>query len=370
MPTIHKLYGGSNADIWGNCTGSTYLSTQVPPRPAGQAAADGTAQHAVMEQLLLDDQLTPESFLGSTMLGVTLTADMIAAVSVALEEYMNILEDFPDDVKIFAERGVDLSDEAGGTADSLIIAGKRGAVVDFKFGMIEVEPDGMQGLFYGVCARKSEPLFANIEQLDNYIIQPAWDPATVKVSYPSSVLDRAERTFLNAIATSKKNEQIYTEGEWCTWCPGKLVCPPKLKGLDTLTRPEHILNLDELGARALKLREWIKWGEEAEARIFHELENGRRVKDWKLVQKRGRRFWKDEAKTVVEFELAKVDVEAYAPRVVVSPPEAEKLKLLGKPKVKELAEMRSSGNTIAPMSDPRPPVLPTAALAAALNRVK
>lgn len=369
MPLVHKLYGGSNADRWVNCAGSTFLSTQVPPSPSNPAAEEGTAQHAVMEQLLRDEKLQPGDFLGSRILGITITPEHVSAITTALEEYLTILDTFPEDATIFSERPVDLSDEAGGTADSLIVSGTRGAVVDFKFGQIEVEPDGEQGLFYGVAARKTEPSFANIEQLDVYIIQPAWDPATVKTSYPGSFLDTAERNFLNAIAVSKSNDPSFTEGDWCTWCPGKLVCPLKTKGLDTLTRPEHILDLNELGARALKVREWVKWLEDAEKRIFHEMENGRRIEGWKVVMKKGRRFWKSEAKAVIELQRAGVNEDTYAPRQLVSPAEAEK-GLLSKAKVKDLAEMRSSGRTIAPATDARPPVLPTAALAAAVNRVR
>lgn len=369
MPTTHKLYGGSNSDRWLNCPGSTWLSTQVPRRPAGQAALEGTAQHAVMEQLLNDGKLEPAHFLGSTILGVTLTPEHISAIDVALDAYAAILDDYPEDAKLFAERAVDLSDEAGGTLDAGIVHGKRGAVIDFKFGQIEVGADGEQGLFYGICARKSEPAFARIEQLDVHIIQPAYDPATVSVSYPGAYLDKAERDILNAIAVSKQPNPIFTEGDWCTWCPGKLVCPAKVQGLDTLTQPNHILDLDELGERLLKIRGWEKWAKEAEERIQLEIENGRQVKDWKLVQKRGVRKWKDEAATVMAFRKAKLDDDTFMPRELVSPAQAEK-GLLSKKVVGELAASVSSGNTIAPISDKRPPVLPTAALAAALNRVK
>lgn len=369
MPTTHKIYGGSNADIWVYCAGSTYLNTQVPPRPAGAAALEGSAQHAVMEQLLNDGNLEPPHFLGSTILGVTLTAEHINAIDIALEEYMAIVDTFPEDAKLFSERSVDLSLESGGTMDAGIVHGTRAAVIDFKFGQIEVDSEGLQGLFYGVCARKSEPAFANITQLDVYVIQPAYDPATVKTSYPDSFLDTMERTFQNAIAVSKTSNAPFTEGDHCTWCSAKLVCPAKIRGLETLTQPNHILDLDELGERLLKLDAWVKWASEAKERVQLELEHGRPNKHWKLVQKRAIRQWKDEAKAIVEFRKAKVDDDTFMPRKLVSPAAAEK-GLLPKKAVAELASPVSSGNTIAPMTDKRPPVLPTAALAAAVNRIK
>jgi hypothetical protein len=365
----HKVYGGSNSDRWSQCPGSPYLSTQVPPRPAGQAAIEGTAQHAVMEQLLNDGKLEPLHFLGSTILGVTLTQEHINAIDIALEAYMEIVDEFPEDAKLFAERGVDLTDEAGGTMDAGIVHGRRGAVIDFKFGQIEVEADGTQGLFYGVCARKTEPAFASIQQLDVYIIQPAYDPATVKISYPGEFLDTAERNFLNAIAVSKAPNPSFVEGEWCTWCPAKLVCPSKLQGLQTLTTANHILDLDELGGQVAKLQDWIKWAEEARERIQLELEHGRPNKYFKLVQKRAIRGWKSEANAIAQFRKAKIDDDVFMPRKMISPAAAEK-GMLPKKVVADLAVAVSSGNTIAPHADKRPPVLPTAALAAAVNRVK
>lgn len=369
MPT-HKLYGGSNADIWVNCAGSTFLSTQVPRRPTGQAAIDGTAQHAVMEQLINDSKLEPEAFLGSTILTVQITPEHVAAVKVALEEYLTILDTFPDDATVLTECSVDLNDEAGGTMDVGIVHGTRGATIDVKFGQMEVDVDGFQGIFYGVCATKTEPSFVGIETLDNYIIQPAYDPATLKTSYPRSFLDTMERTFLNAIAVSKSNDPVFTEGDWCTWCPGKIVCPLKTQGLDTLTRPDHtLMDLDKLGELLLKFKAWESWADDAKERLQLEIEHGRMVKDWKLVQKRAIRQWKSEAEAIVEFRRAKVTDDVFMPRKLVTPAVAEK-GMLSKAKVKDLASAVSSGNTIAPMTDPRTSVLPTAALAAAMKRVK
>lgn len=369
MPLIHKLYGGSNSERWKYCAGYPYLSTQVPKKPTTPAAEKGTAQHAVMEQLLNDASLNPDDFTGTTVLGVEMTKDHVAEIGVALDSYQHILDQYPEDATLFSEQFVDLTDEAGGTMDAGIAKDGIGAVIDFKFGQHEVDVADAQGLFYGICARRTEPAFANIKQLDVWVIQPAFDPAHVKTSYPEHVLNVEEKNFLIAIKVSKSPNPIYTEGEWCEWCECKLVCPSKLGRLSTLTTPNHIMDLDDLGEMLMKIREWDKWRDEATDRLFHELQHGRTNKFFKLVEKRAIRQWTDNAKAIRAFRKAKIDDDTFMPRELISPAQAEK-GLLTKKVVADLAKPVSSGLTIAPMSDKRPPVLPTEALKAALRQIK
>jgi len=373
MPTIHKVYGGSNSERWKHCAGYASLSAQVPRRPTSEAAQKGTAQHAVMEQLLNDSSLDPDRFLDATVLGVTLEKEHIAEISIALESYDYILEQYPEDAVLFSERMVDLTDEAGGTCDAGIAAGEIGAIIDFKFGQMEVDVTDAQGLFYGICARKTEPAFAKVKQLDVWIIQPAFEPAHVKTSYPEHLLDLEETNFLAAIKASQMPNPVYIEGEWCDkgmGCEAKLACPAKLQRLETLTQPNHVLDLDDLGAMLKKFKSWKKWMEEAEERLLYELEHGRKNPHWKLVDKRATRQWKSEAKAITAFRKAKVDDDTFMPRSLVSPAQAEKEKLLSKKIVEDLAHPVSSGHTIAPHEDKRPAVIPVAAIAAARKNIK
>lgn len=370
MPAIHKLHGGSNAERWSNCAGYAYLSTQVPRKPPNQAAIKGTAQHAVMEQLLNDGKLTPDHFKGTTVLGVEMDEKCIAEIEIALESYEYILDQYPEDAVLLSERMVDLTDEAGGTFDAGIAAGEKCAIIDFKFGRNEVSPDKEQGLFYGVCARETEPAFTKMKELDVWVVQPEFDPAHVMTTYHEHQLDIAKKNFLIAINVSKQPNPLYTEGEWCEWCEAKIACPAKLGRLGTLTMPNHVLDLDELGLQLKKIKEWEKWAKDAAERIQHELEHGRVNAYWKLVMKRAINQWKSEAKAVSEFKAKGVSEDDYAPRELISPTQAKERKLLPAAKVKELASPVSSGYTIAPIDDKRPPVLPTGALAEALKKLK
>ena len=61
--TIHLPYGGSSArrDIF--CPGNKKKSENLPSRPAGPAAIEGSMHHKVMERCFRDE-ITPEQCLG------------------------------------------------------------------------------------------------------------------------------------------------------------------------------------------------------------------------------------------------------------------------------------------------------------------
>lgn len=374
MPTIHHTYGGSSASRWINCPASTGLVAKAPRRPAGPAAEHGTAQHDVMEALIRDPDLQPEKFLGAKMAnGIVIDETHMGAINTALDAWIEIQDTYPNATFIEAERMVMLTEDAGGTADGLMVDGKRAAIIDFKFGQNEVQADSDQLLFYAVCARKSLPEFARVEEFECYIIQPAFDPVIDKTVYVKSVLDRFETTAFTAIKASKAQSPRPVEGDWCKWCDAKLICPAKTQRNDTLTHPsEHILNLTTLGEQAARLRPLLKsaekWLEEAEERIHHELSHGVAVPGWKLVNKRAVRVWKSEPEAILAMKRLNISPDKYMITSLISPAKAEEL--IKKKTVDELTNKVSSGTTVAPADDKRPAVLPVAAVAAQLKRMK
>lgn len=372
MPEKHVLHGGSNVEIWSNCMGYASLAPLVPKRPVGQAAIEGTAQHACMEMLLEDPDKQPKQFLGATVLGVEIRADHVEALEIALKSYEDIIETFPENAQLYSERFVGLrgldDPEAGGTMDAGAVHEHRAAIIDFKFGQIEVKADKKQNAFYAICARKSLPEFAKIREVESYIIQPAYDPAVDKMTYSTQMLDQIEESLHVAIKLSKAPNPHFTEGDWCGWCHAKLACPAKTQRLATLTAPNHVLNLEDVGKYLTQLRSWDKWREEAEERVQHELEHGVPVPGWKLVAKRAVRKWIDETATVARLRALRIPESKYMITKLISPAEAEKV--VAKTVVKALANKVSSGNTIAPADDARPAVLPAAALGQALKRLK
>ena len=365
MSSQHAIFGGSTASRWLSCAASTSLLNEMPRRPAGIAAEEGTAQHYCLDVLLRDASKMPQDFLGATINGIKITEFHVAQMEIALAAYEELSQDFEGNIK--SEHRVTITDDVWGTADILLFNKDHLVVADFKFGtqgIIEAEMND-QALFYAVAARKT--LRIDPKTVELVIIQPAMDPAIDRHTVPSSVLDAFEESVYAAVKAAKAPHPRPTEGEWCKWCDAKLICPAKLGALQTLTLPNHALKLDDVGALLLKIKGLEDWAAQAEERIHHELENGVPVKGWKLVNRRAVRQWKSEEKAIAAFRKARLKSSEYQITKLVSPSQAEKL--IDKKIIATLADPVSSGTTIAPFEDKRPAVIPPMALGRALNKL-
>ena len=112
------------------------------------------------------------------------------------------------------------------------------------------------------------------------------------------------------------------------------------------------LDNDLLGvyaSNAVLLQGWI---DDLHALVQTKIEKGATIPGWKMVAKQGRRKWADEQKAVTA--LRELGCEPWEKPKLISPAQAEK-------KIKNLPEgltvSVSSGDTLAPESDPRPAVL-------------
>jgi len=313
----------------------------MPQKPVGQAARDGTACHTVMDLVISDADKHPRQFLGATVDGVVLNEQHIKSIELALEAFDALIQDHEGN--IHSELRVELAPDAFGTADVAIVGDDELVIADHKFGagLVDVV-DNDQLRFYAIAARKT--LNLKPKTIEIAVIQPAAEPTMVTHTYTAEDLDIFEATVYAALKLGRSADAPFSEGPHCKWCSGVPACPLKTQHLNTLTKPGDMLDLAKLGqqyATFLKLEEWAK---DAEERIHHELEHGVAVPGWKLVAKRA---------------------EAYAPRKLITPAAAEKLKV----DVTDITEAISSSTTIALTTDKRPAVLPVAAIGAHLKRL-
>jgi hypothetical protein len=118
--------------------------------------------------------------------------------------------------------------------------------------------------------------------------------------------------------------------------------------------------LGTYAANAVLLQGWIDSINEL---VQTKLEKGYKIPGWKLVAKKGRRQWADESKAAAA--LTELGIDPYK-KELLSPAQAEK-------KVKNLPDgltvSVSSGDTLAPESDPRPAVLQIGQQLAALSKL-
>ena len=92
----HAPFGSSTAERVINCPGSVALNAKSPEQPPSEYAAKGSAQHALIEHLLLEGG-EPKDFIGAVFAGVEIDDDLAGGVKIALDAAETLLEDYSGD---------------------------------------------------------------------------------------------------------------------------------------------------------------------------------------------------------------------------------------------------------------------------------
>ena len=162
MPTHHSKIGGSVVHRILKCPWSLANVDRGVPQETSEAAAEGTALHEILELFYTGRIHNLDDVLDTTVEGVEITEERLELAKDAgraLDSYMDTLEEeigHPCEVEF--ERQVHFGDHipgAWGTCDVLIKCGPVLAVLDYKFGRVDVQAkDNDQLKFYGQAARR------------------------------------------------------------------------------------------------------------------------------------------------------------------------------------------------------------------------
>lgn len=134
MPEVHSLLSPSASHRWMYCPASVMMSKDIPSK-SSKYAKEGTAVHKVIE-LSIKDRVSPLSFRGKTVEGITITPDMAHNAS-HFVEYFNSHRD--ENTVAESEMWVDLkfldiTGLDGGTADGVLVTADSITVMDYKNG--------------------------------------------------------------------------------------------------------------------------------------------------------------------------------------------------------------------------------------------
>ena len=253
-----------------------------------------------------------------------------------------------------------------GTADAVIYHPKTKVlqVIDLKFGAglaVEVE-ENEQLMFYALGALNSTGY--PCEYVEVIIVQPRcfhpdgpirrWSfPATRMIDFAQDVVEFASRTEnVNAPLVS---------GDHCRFCPAAGICPELHKKAMAVAQAEFRSDLSYDPVVLAKVLKWLpvleSWVKNVREFAYGEAEHGRCPPGWKLVQKRPMRRWKNELNVVRKMaEMGVLPTDYLETPSVKSPAQLEKALGKGaKEIIAELTESVSSGFTLAPAEDKRPP---------------
>ena len=353
----HSEIGASGHYRWKACPGSVRLSRGLPNR-SSDFAEEGTDAHTVAAALL-EGKPWP--------VDVPYDEEMEAAVRVYVDYVASIFgrEGFAGSILI--EHAFDLSSiykGLFGTADCVIYdASKRKLyVLDYKHGQgIPVEAFGnTQLLYYGLGALVTLPY--EVEEAELGIIQPRCNhpdgPIRTWQVNVTRLFDFAFEVYEDATRTEDRNAPLVPGGH-CRFCKASGICPSLHAQSTEVARREFGSHLSYdpvlLSDTLQKLEAVEAWAKGVKAFAYNELEHGREIPGWKLVEKRANRSWRDE-ESAVEKLSSIVPKDSLFKSKLQSPAQVEKL--LPKEHRKILADLvakESSGYALAEASDPRPP---------------
>jgi len=360
MAAHSNVVGGSTAKRVLACPGSVALVRTMPPQPSSVHADTGTLLHNTIATIL-ETGKDPQEFLGVTYNGIELTEDLMERKLLPALAALDEID--PDKMMEYAVEQVVGFGAAlpgvFGSADVVGRMGKRGILLDWKFGdgvAVDAE-ENPQGLFYVAAALRTEKTawaFKDVEDIEIIIVQPPY----VKrwVTTPARV-KQFEADLMLAVRAAEQPDAPLAAGDHCRWCTAKTICPVVSGAVARATRTAlKTVNVDRL-AEALGqidlLEGYIKDAREMAQQL---LEAGVDVPGWKLVPKRATRKWADDKKVLTTLTEAGLNIEQLTdPK---SPAQMEKvLKKHNVPLPSDLIVSVSTGSTLAPEDDPRPAVL-------------
>jgi len=365
-----SIVGGSTAKRVMNCPGSVALVAKMPPQPSSSYADEGTLLHDVIANCLIDD-LHPDVFLGTKYGEAELTEDLVTA---KLLPALAALDKISTTMEYAVEQKVDFGKKLPGvfgSADLIGRDGDRAIVLDWKFGsgVIVTAEENEQLLFYAAAARRTVPwAFEGVKEVELVIIQP---PEVRRWTTNLKRLVRFEKELAAAVAAAKRPDAALKDGEHCRWCAAKPLCPLQTGAVERALRAQlsalPVETISDWLTKADQIEDWIK---DLRALAFQLLMEGSDVPGWKLVPKRATRQWsKDETWTAEALQA--LGVPDPFEKKLMSPAAVEKV--LKKAKIELPSDMVvavSSGDTLAPESDPRPASQQMSRLKAALDKVK
>ena len=338
-----NIVGGSTAKRLINCPASRKLVAEIPEKPSSKYAEEGSRLHDAMH-MILSHGYKVEDYPDNEK------------VVLALDSLNQI--DPNSELEFVTEVNVHFDSFLAGVYGSCDLAGRirnRAIILDWKFGdgaIVDAE-ENEQLMFYAAAGMRTPELrwvFENVDEIELVIVQP---PYVKRWLTTPGHIKAFERTLFDAVQTSFRPDAPFAAGDHCRWCAAKPVCPLLTGQLEraiaTKIKAIDVEKMTNALAFAILAEDWAKSVRELAQQM---LENNAAIPGWKLVPKRPTRQWVDAEAARKAFEQMGFDSSELM--AIKSPAQVEKIVKKLPP---DLVVAVSTGNTLAPESDPRPAVL-------------
>lgn len=370
---IKELLRPSAAERWLNCPGSAAREATVP-RPRTSYADEGVAFHQVVAHTLSGGDA--HEVLGTrTEEGVLINLEMVHHAE-ACRAYAEKLQ--ADRRRWLIEHELDLGGvlPRNGTADLIVLDWDGGVlhVVDWKYGQ-GVRVDARQNpqlLTYAVGAHRAVADLGDFDKVVLHIVQPRLAHASTYETTVEELVQHRDRLAFGVAAALDAEPEV-RPGPWCKFCAFKAHCTAlaeynvralqvEFEDLTQAPPAPATLSNAQLGQVLDRLDTWESWVKAVRERAQDELQAGRPVPGWKLVEGRmGNRAWAGDDIIVAEAaQRAGLALDQYMPRSLASVAALEKTvgKAVFAEKFGELVTRPAGKPVLAPESDKRPAVQP------------
>lgn len=357
----HALLSASAAHRWMNCTPSARLE-QTFQDNSGEAAAEGTAAHALAEHKLRRalkmrskkpilqydseeiDSYT-DGYVEFVLEKITLAMKTCADPQVLIEQRLNFSKYVPDGF---------------GTGDCVIIADGVLHIIDFKYGqgvLVSAE-DNPQMKLYALGALELFDGIYDISTVSMTIYQPRRENVSTYTVFKETLYQWAEEILKPTAAIAFKGDGDYVPGEHCQFCRAAVKCRARAEEKLKLARFEFtlppLLTDTDIEEILTKLDDLTSWANDIKAYALEAaVSHGKEWRGFKLVEGRSIRKYSNE-EAVAEAAKAAGYRDIYEIKLIgITAME----KLLGKAKFQEilggLIEKPPGKPTLVPLSDKR-----------------
>lgn len=356
----HALLSPSAAHRWIRCPPSACLEREFPSS-SSEAAAEGTAAHALCEHKLRKFLKLRSKRPQSDFEDDEMDRCSDAYVSFVQEQ----MGEIPSPM-VLVEQRLDLTrhvPEAFGTADCIIVGGDMLHVIDFKYGMgviVEAEHNP-QMMLYALGALDLLDGIYDIQTISISIFQPRRENVCTWSLTKEDLIRWARDDLVEKARLAYAGEGAFCAGEWCTFCRAAVRCRARAEEKLCLAREEFrlppLITDEEIEEVLGEIPDLIKWANAilvyaTDAAVNH----GKAWKGFKVVEGRSVRKYKDEDAVAREAKAAGY-TDIFNKKLI---PLTEMEKLMGKEVfAKTLGghiEKPPGKPTLVPLSDKRPAI--------------